>query len=610
MVTSPQPDVAPSRKITRPGNYHLPLSEIRTDSGAQARESLDEEHVERLVEAYHSSATSVAPLIVFGDGADYWLADGYHRHEAQSRRGDAEVYVDLRKGGRRDAQLYGAGANSRHGLPRSRADKRRAVLRLLADEEWGQWSDRRIADAAAVSHTMVANLRRELAAPEVVADPPAPPPAPPGGNVATPESLTDVEPPRAEGAGGTERDPAPGSTPKPEEPQRAPFDFGTAMWTLRKLLKEWSAGGFPRPGIDAARGRVEKALGHRIHEDKWEEMLACGVREGFWTLLGPVGKPPSLIQALEAGPKTDVEDLEEDPHTDSDADDPSDELDPDLEHHLALVRLALERLEAGAAGSPWREETVLEKFCELAEYDELDEPLWEGVLEEGVRRLWWRRSGGVLRAAMPPDEPTPLPNDQRAELDAYWTPDMHARGLMRWLSRVNGDVGMWGTPGPVRVLEPAAGGGAWLRACRELWPRVELSAIDIDPKAPGLALADRAKVEDFLAMPTESLSSPPYSLVVGNPPYGADLVRWIDQSRRLAPVVAYLLRSTFLGAAERLSWWREHPPSDVVVVLPRPAWEGPGARESTDRVDSVFVLWREGWPGDTQLHWLDVREGA
>ncbi|EWY35857.1 hypothetical protein N825_32650 [Skermanella stibiiresistens SB22] len=39
-------------------------------------------------------------------------------------------------GSRRDAVPHAVGANARHGLPRSNADKRDAVMILLKDPEW------------------------------------------------------------------------------------------------------------------------------------------------------------------------------------------------------------------------------------------------------------------------------------------------------------------------------------------------------------------------------------------------------------------------------------------------------------------------------------------
>lgn len=47
-------------------------------------------------------------------------------------------------------------------LQQLHADKRKAVLTLLKDDEWSQWSDREIARQCGVSKTFVSNLRPTL----------------------------------------------------------------------------------------------------------------------------------------------------------------------------------------------------------------------------------------------------------------------------------------------------------------------------------------------------------------------------------------------------------------------------------------------------------------
>lgn len=68
----------------------------------------------------------------------------------------------MRQGGLRDAILHSAGANANHGLRRTNEDKRRAVLMLLDDEEWSQWSDREIGRQCVVDGKTVTRLREEL----------------------------------------------------------------------------------------------------------------------------------------------------------------------------------------------------------------------------------------------------------------------------------------------------------------------------------------------------------------------------------------------------------------------------------------------------------------
>lgn len=137
----------------------LLLSLIRRDGGTQPRAALDPATVESYAEAARAGA-EFPPVIVFYDGTDHWLADGFHRVAAHERAEFEEIIAEIRPGTRRDAVLYACGANATHGLRRSNEDKRRAVLLLLGDAEWGKWSDREIARLAHVGHPLVAELRR------------------------------------------------------------------------------------------------------------------------------------------------------------------------------------------------------------------------------------------------------------------------------------------------------------------------------------------------------------------------------------------------------------------------------------------------------------------
>jgi len=103
------------------------------------------------------------PVTVFFDGDNYWCADGFHRVQAALRANIAKIDADVRQGTQRDAILFSCGANANHGLRRSNADKRRAVMKLLTDDEWGKWSSREIAKRCAVSHTFIDDLRASLA---------------------------------------------------------------------------------------------------------------------------------------------------------------------------------------------------------------------------------------------------------------------------------------------------------------------------------------------------------------------------------------------------------------------------------------------------------------
>jgi hypothetical protein len=139
----------------------IPLSRIK-DGGAQMRVEMRPETVNDYANDMLDGAV-FPPVIVFYDGCDYWLGDGFHRVEAGRKIDRETISAEIREGSSRDAVLHGIGSNAAHGLRRSQADKRCAVERLLRDAEWARWSDRKIAEVAKVDHKTVGSIRRELA---------------------------------------------------------------------------------------------------------------------------------------------------------------------------------------------------------------------------------------------------------------------------------------------------------------------------------------------------------------------------------------------------------------------------------------------------------------
>ena len=135
------------------------LSEIRLDGGTQPRTEIDQD----LVSEYAECIDQLPPVTVFFDGVKYWLADGFHRFHAHNRANLSEINCIVINGTQRDAILHSVGVNADHGKRRTNEDKRKAVLTLLNDEEWGKWSSSKIADLCKVSHTFVDNIRNSLA---------------------------------------------------------------------------------------------------------------------------------------------------------------------------------------------------------------------------------------------------------------------------------------------------------------------------------------------------------------------------------------------------------------------------------------------------------------
>jgi hypothetical protein len=140
--------------------FTAPIASIRRDGSTQIRAALDEATVAAYAEAI-KAGVKLPPVRVWDDKKTLWLSDGFHRVEARLRAGGEIIEVEREVGGRREALLDAIGANAAHGLPRSNADKRRAIEAMLADPEWVTWTDRRIAAAAHVGHELVARVREE-----------------------------------------------------------------------------------------------------------------------------------------------------------------------------------------------------------------------------------------------------------------------------------------------------------------------------------------------------------------------------------------------------------------------------------------------------------------
>ncbi len=139
----------------------MQLSDIRIDGGTQSRERLCEDTVADYSEAM-KAGDQFPPIVVFCDGSDNWLADGFHRFHAARKAGLSELQADMRTGTRQDALWHAIGANKANGQRPSRGDVRNAVL--LALRTWPEKSLRDIAAQIGCSFNHVGNLRREVCA--------------------------------------------------------------------------------------------------------------------------------------------------------------------------------------------------------------------------------------------------------------------------------------------------------------------------------------------------------------------------------------------------------------------------------------------------------------
>ena len=138
----------------------LKIEDLNTRN-LQTRAALNEDTVQDYADAMERGDKFPA-VTVFTDGAEYYLADGFHRVEALRRIGKKAVVAELQDGNFKAALLYALKANSTHGLRRTNADKRHALeMAWNAREELfgGEPSIALLAETCGVSVATVKNFR-------------------------------------------------------------------------------------------------------------------------------------------------------------------------------------------------------------------------------------------------------------------------------------------------------------------------------------------------------------------------------------------------------------------------------------------------------------------
>lgn len=216
--------------------------------------------------------------------------------------------------------------------------------------------------------------------------------------------------------------------------------------------------------------------------------------------------------------------------------------------------------------------------------------------------------------------------DRRDDKDRYYTPRLIWQHLVRYLQ----------IPPEITVVDPSCGNGGMLEEIAEQGHAGHRIAVDIDPDARGLqssavgcaVVGDWPEVAaswpargDYLDDDTQ----PGVGLVLGNPPF-APAVEHIRAALRVSPVVAFILRSTFVEPVphakhperSRLDLMRDHPPALEWTWPERIRF---GGAAGSDSVLHSLIIWQRGktsgvwqrellrpdvvgWMPETSVDWL------
>lgn len=139
----------------------LNLEAIRLDGETQARVALDSTQVSEYAEAMRDG-DKFPPIVVFHDGSDYWLADGFHRYHATKQIGHASIEAEVKVGTVQEAQIYAFGANAKRGLSTNHEDNRSIIIRMLNHPISSGWTNAEIARHVGVSKMTVGRVKASL----------------------------------------------------------------------------------------------------------------------------------------------------------------------------------------------------------------------------------------------------------------------------------------------------------------------------------------------------------------------------------------------------------------------------------------------------------------
>ena len=145
----------------------ISIKDINLDQSPKVRHEVNTSVVDEYAHRYEDGET-LPPIHVFWVNGElkYLLADGAHRCFAKVQIGASEIEAEIHEGGYIEALAYALTANSKHGLPRSNADKRACIR--LALKQWPEKSNLSLAQMCDVDDKTVGSVRSEMEAAKAI----------------------------------------------------------------------------------------------------------------------------------------------------------------------------------------------------------------------------------------------------------------------------------------------------------------------------------------------------------------------------------------------------------------------------------------------------------
>ena len=140
----------------------IDIASLVFDPELQFRGKLNKSMVDQFAERMETEddLMKFVPVEVYFDGKTRLLADGHHRIEAAKKRGHSKIWALIHRGTQKEALLAAVSVNARHGLPLTRAERRRAAEAVV--KRCVDLSTRTIADLVGISHQTVIRIKGQL----------------------------------------------------------------------------------------------------------------------------------------------------------------------------------------------------------------------------------------------------------------------------------------------------------------------------------------------------------------------------------------------------------------------------------------------------------------
>lgn len=158
------------------GRQTVPIASLITRNwlATEMRVRVSQAKVDQYAQEKAAGAEFPPPVVFIDPKSEIMrVGDGFHRILAERLNGAKQIEINLMRGGRLDAILYGIETNrEQRGLPFALGDKTKCILTLLRDPVASKWSNDRIAEVVGCAPSRVAQcaIEKGVPRPKVVID--------------------------------------------------------------------------------------------------------------------------------------------------------------------------------------------------------------------------------------------------------------------------------------------------------------------------------------------------------------------------------------------------------------------------------------------------------